>query len=124
MTARDDSGGVDREGSDEVNREDSGGTVVESDDGSDGDSAQEDGESAQKSSESTSERGEVIPRPRIAGESRTPATDSDVADERESAFVRPPIEPEEPAAENALFVVLGVIGTVLLFVSAVVPGVI
>ncbi|WP_144901684.1 DUF7312 domain-containing protein [Halobellus captivus] len=35
-----------------------------------------------------------------------------------------PIEPEDPSAENALFVVLGVIGTVLLLVSAVAPGLI
>jgi hypothetical protein len=31
---------------------------------------------------------------------------------------RPPLEPESPSLENALFVVLGVVGTVLLLVGA------
>jgi len=34
-----------------------------------------------------------------------------------------PIEPEGPRAENALFVLLGVLGTVALLATAIVPGV-
>ncbi|MFA1610532.1 DUF7312 domain-containing protein [Halobellus rubicundus] len=39
-------------------------------------------------------------------------------------FERPPIEPERPKPENALFVVLGVLGTVVLLASAFAPGLI
>ncbi|WP_435182859.1 DUF7312 domain-containing protein [Halobellus sp. EA9] len=39
-------------------------------------------------------------------------------------FERPPIEPERPEPENALFVVLGVLGTVALLASAFAPGLI
>jgi hypothetical protein len=37
---------------------------------------------------------------------------------------RAPIEPEAPAPENALFVLLGVLGTVALLATAIFPGVI
>ncbi|WP_049985792.1 DUF7312 domain-containing protein [Halobellus rufus] len=90
-------------------RDDPSGTVVEADDASD--------------DASNPGRGEQIPRPRIAGEARTTREDS-AADEGEAEFFRPPIEPESPGAENALFVVIGVVGTILLFVSAVAPGLI
>jgi hypothetical protein len=53
------------------------------------------------------------------------ATEDDVADgqlETGLPFERPPIEPEDPTAENALFVVLGVLGTVGLLATAIVPG--
>lgn len=49
---------------------------------------------------------------------------SSVPLDTEDWWVREPIEPEDPGAENALFVVLGVVGTVLLLVSAVAPGLI
>jgi len=71
---------------------------------------------------STPERRDAIPRARIADETGRAGTASDTDDDPEPAFLRAPIEPEAPSAENALFVVIGVVGTVLLFVSAVAPG--
>jgi len=38
------------------------------------------------------------------------------------SFERPPIEPERPDPENALFVVVGALGTVALLASAFAPG--
>lgn len=58
--------------------------------------------------------------PRLAD---TPgASDGDAADDPE--FREPePIEPEPLRAENALFVLLGVLGTVALLATVIVPGV-
>ena len=59
------------------------------------------------------------------GSDATAGEGTDAPDEQlqeRLAFQRPPIEPEDPAAENALFVVLGALGTVGLLASAVVPG--
>lgn len=53
-----------------------------------------------------------------------PSTDVDadgLGDGRLS--LRAPIEPGDPDAENALFVVAGALGTVALLASAIVPGV-
>ncbi|MFB6252317.1 MAG: hypothetical protein ABEI27_11660 [Halobellus sp.] len=52
--------------------------------------------------------------------SRTDETDGQLGGEL--PFERPPIEPEDPAVENAFFVVLGVLGTVGLLATVVVPG--
>jgi hypothetical protein len=54
----------------------------------------------------------------------TPTEDADAASpvEELNPLFREPIEPEAPSAENALFVFLGVLGTVGLLASAV-PGV-
>ena len=50
------------------------------------------------------------------------AADGDAADDPE--FREPePIEPEPLRAENALFVLLGVLGTVALLATVIVPGV-
>jgi len=55
-----------------------------------------------------------------------PGVDSDadtaVGADEFAARLREPIEPEDPSPENALFVFLGVLGTVGLLASAVLPG--
>ena len=50
-------------------------------------------------------------------------SDATVAVEELDPRFRKPIEPESPSGENALFVFLGVLGTVGLLASAVLPGV-
>lgn len=63
--------------------------------------------------------GRVVPR--VAGEtdeSETDPTDAAVIPEPE------PIEPETPRAENAVFVLLGVFGTIALLATVIVPGVV
>lgn len=61
--------------------------------------------------------GQVVPR--AAGEN-----DESEADPTDAAVTREPepIEPETPRAENAVFVLLGVFGTIALLATAIVPG--
>ncbi|WP_311171161.1 DUF7312 domain-containing protein [Halobellus ordinarius] len=73
---------------------------------------------------------DVAPRPipHVKGDSAADTrdgaeSDSGMVDDEELPFPREPIEPETPTAENALFVVLGVLGTVGLLATAIVPGV-
>ena len=74
---------------------------------------------------SRAETGEVSQQESAPGENRggdADGSDATVAVEDLDPRFREPIEPESPSAENALFVFLGVLGTVGLLASAVLPG--
>lgn len=63
--------------------------------------------------------GRVVPR--VVGGSDDPAEES-----TDAAFPREPepIEPETPQAENTAFVLLGVVGTIGLLATVIVPGIV
>ncbi|MFD1597427.1 DUF7312 domain-containing protein [Halobellus rarus] len=74
---------------------------------------------------SRAETGETSQQESAPGDNRdsdADGADAAVAVEDLDPRFREPIEPESPAAENALFVFLGVLGTVGLLASAVLPG--
>ncbi|SFR38235.1 DUF7312 domain-containing protein [Halogeometricum limi] len=60
--------------------------------------------------------------PTVAPETTPTSADADEEEETDDVFEDPrtlePLEPGRPTAENALFVVIGAVGTVLLFVTA------
>lgn len=60
--------------------------------------------------------------PRLVNPPDSDETDPS-ADDAEPPREPTPIEPEAPRAENVVFVLLGVLGTVALLATAIVPGV-